>query len=456
MPDENKNRDLQRDEERRANRDPITGSPGSHPVGTGVGAAAGGAAGVAGGAAAGAAAGTAAGGPVGAIVGGAVGAVGGGLAGKAVAERVNPTEEEAHWRENYRNEPYYDPEYTYDDYAGAYRTGYMGYGKLGGTGKHFEEVETDLRNEYERDRGSSRLSWEQARPAAHAAWNRFDRHLEQYIGYDVVDRNGNHIGTLDCLWSDHTGQPAFVGVLTGWFLGKTHVVPAQSVDVSERNQRLRLPYTEEKVRNAPAYDAEEEMNEAREREIYRYYEIEQPMHSAPASTEMRAREATSRDVPPKIGTESREEATMPLTEEKVKVGKREVEAGGVRLRKVVRTEVVNQPVELRREEVVIERVPVERAQEARERASEENEVYIPLRREEAVVSKEARVREEVRVRKESHTDRQDVSETVRKEDVEIDRSGEASEEFNRGNPSSASDQVREAQTKPRSQRQRKS
>src|SRR3954467_11424837 len=54
---------VNKDDRDPANRDPITGAPGSHPVGTGVGAAAGGAAGAAGGMAAGAAAGTAGGGP---------------------------------------------------------------------------------------------------------------------------------------------------------------------------------------------------------------------------------------------------------------------------------------------------------------------------------------------------------------------------------------------------------
>ena len=65
------------------NRDPISGTPGAHPVGTGVGAAAGGIA-------AGAAAGSVAG-PVGTVVGAAVGAVAGGLAGKGVAEKVDST-----------------------------------------------------------------------------------------------------------------------------------------------------------------------------------------------------------------------------------------------------------------------------------------------------------------------------------------------------------------------------
>ena len=65
------------------NRDPITGEPGAHPVGTGVGAAAGGVA-------AGAAVGSVAG-PIGTAVGAAVGAVAGGLAGKGVAEKIDPT-----------------------------------------------------------------------------------------------------------------------------------------------------------------------------------------------------------------------------------------------------------------------------------------------------------------------------------------------------------------------------
>jgi uncharacterized protein (TIGR02271 family) len=99
-----------------------------------------------------------------------------------------------------------------------------------------------------------------------------------------------------------------------------------------------------------------------------------------------------------------------------------VEYGGLRLRKIIRTETVNQPVELKREEVVVERVPGERAR-AEGKAFEQEEIYIPLRREEAVVQKEAVVREQVNVRKRAETERQTVSEQVRKEDVEMDRSG---------------------------------
>src|SRR6476659_6480840 len=92
-----------------ANRDPITGAPGAHPVGTGLGAAAGGIA-------AGAAAGSVAG-PVGTAVGAVVGAVVGGLAGKGIAEQIDPTIEEADWRENYKARPYVGDKESFDDYG---------------------------------------------------------------------------------------------------------------------------------------------------------------------------------------------------------------------------------------------------------------------------------------------------------------------------------------------------
>src|SRR5687768_6817048 len=88
------------------NEDPITGEPGSHPVGTGLGAAVGGAA-------AGAAAG-AVGGPVGAVVGAVAGGVAGGLGGKALAENIDPTVESEYWRSNYSTRPYADKSIDYN------------------------------------------------------------------------------------------------------------------------------------------------------------------------------------------------------------------------------------------------------------------------------------------------------------------------------------------------------
>ena len=159
--DKDRNRELKKDKSR--NPDPITGAPGSHPVGTGIGAAAGGAA-------AGAAAGTVAG-PAGTVVGAAVGAVVGGLAGKSIAEKIDPTREDAYWREHH-SEQTFAADRPYDDFAPAYRVGYEGYGEFGATGTTFAQSEAELRRRYELQEAD--LPWDDARLASEAAWRKFD------------------------------------------------------------------------------------------------------------------------------------------------------------------------------------------------------------------------------------------------------------------------------------------
>ena len=165
-------KNLPKEERDRLNADPITGEPGAHPVGTGLGAV--------GGAATGATVG-ALGGPVGAVVGGAVGAVVGGLAGKGAAEVVNPTEEEAYWRTNSLNTTYFTEtrnhyhDLDYDrDYQNAYRIGYENRRHYY-THTRFEDVEPDLRSKWGQIKGSSRLTWEQAKFAVKDAWDRATR-----------------------------------------------------------------------------------------------------------------------------------------------------------------------------------------------------------------------------------------------------------------------------------------
>lgn len=166
-----------------ANPDPITGAPGSHPVGTGVGAAAGGVTGMAAGAAIGAAvSGPAA--PIGAVIGAAAGAVAGGLAGKGVAEKIDPTIEDEYWRQHHPDRPYAQPEYTYEmDYRPAYEYGWSSRQRFGEG--HFGEVEADLARGWDEAKGASRLTWEQARFAAREAWQR----VESAIPGDA-DRDG--------------------------------------------------------------------------------------------------------------------------------------------------------------------------------------------------------------------------------------------------------------------------
>lgn len=142
-------------------RDPLTGEPGAHPVGTGLGAA--------GGALAGAAFG-AMGGPFGAAAGAIAGALAGGMAGSMAGEAANPSVEEAYWEDAYTREPYYNADHDYTDYGPAYRAGIDARSTAGDTS--FEAVEPGLQAQWDSLKGSSRLSWDHARHASRAAWER--------------------------------------------------------------------------------------------------------------------------------------------------------------------------------------------------------------------------------------------------------------------------------------------
>ncbi len=163
MRTENTNRKIS-EKETDAHRDPITGAPGAHPVGTGVGAASGGAAGAAVGAMAG---------PIGAAVGLVAGAVVGCLAGKGVAEKIDPTMEDGYWKDNYPKRPYAEKNVTYDQYRPAYRTGYEGFTRY--PDRKFEQAEVDLQRDYEKSKGSSSVAWEKAKNATRDAWQRLER-----------------------------------------------------------------------------------------------------------------------------------------------------------------------------------------------------------------------------------------------------------------------------------------
>lgn len=154
-------RDPQKQESIEMNRDPITGEPGAHPIGTGLGAASG--------AIAGALIGGI-GGPIGAAAFGTLGAIAGGLAGRDAGEAVHPTGDEVHWRNSYRSEPYFSSLYNYEDYAPAYRAAWIH--RMSHPEGSWAQAEIDLKAGWEHCKDKSHLLWDDARHAAHAAWHR--------------------------------------------------------------------------------------------------------------------------------------------------------------------------------------------------------------------------------------------------------------------------------------------
>lgn len=118
------------------------------------------------------------------------------------------------------------------------------------------------------------------------------------------------------------------------------------------------------------------------------------------------------------------EAVVPVVEEELRVGKRDVEKGGVRVSTHVTETPVEEKVQLHEEHVKVERRPVDRAATAADAAFKEGTVEVIEHSEEAVVSKRARVIEEVLISKEASDRTETVRDTVRRTDVDVEEVAE--------------------------------
>ncbi len=115
-----------------------------------------------------------------------------------------------------------------------------------------------------------------------------------------------------------------------------------------------------------------------------------------------------------------DEQVIPIVEETLVVGKREVERGGVKVRSYIVETPVSESIGLREEHVSIERRPVDRAVNAADATFQDREISMTETAEEAVVAKNAVVREELVVRKDATERTEEVRDTVRHTEVEVD------------------------------------
>jgi uncharacterized protein (TIGR02271 family) len=116
--------------------------------------------------------------------------------------------------------------------------------------------------------------------------------------------------------------------------------------------------------------------------------------------------------------EDEDELRVQRSEEELRAGTREREAGVLNVRKRVVTDRESVEVPTRREEVTVDRVPAE--DEASETEIGDDEVRVPVTEEEVVVEKWPVAKEEVRIRKDVVEDTEVVEEDVRREEVDVD------------------------------------
>jgi uncharacterized protein (TIGR02271 family) len=113
--------------------------------------------------------------------------------------------------------------------------------------------------------------------------------------------------------------------------------------------------------------------------------------------------------------------TVPVVEEQLQVGKRAVQAGGVRVHTRVIEKPVQEQVQLREEHVRVERRPVDRPLTSADQPFKERVIEATETIEQPVVAKQARVVEEVNVRKDVNQRTETVRDTVRRTDVQVEQ-----------------------------------
>ena len=181
------------------------------------------------------------------------------------------------------------------------------------------------------------------------------------------------------------------------------------------------------VTYGPAFDDEQEITPEFEERVYTYFDLERPTttearraygaYYSSASTSEGGVEAAPGE---RTGVMTdKDQLRVQRTEEELRAGTREREAGAINVRKRIRTDQETMEVPTRREEVSVDRVPVEGETSGTE-IGDDDEVRIPVTEEEVVVEKRPVAKEEVRIRKDVVEDTEVVEEDVRREEIEID------------------------------------
>jgi uncharacterized protein (TIGR02271 family) len=242
-----------------------------------------------------------------------------------------------------------------------------------------------------------------------------------FRGRTLIDRDGDKIGKIDDVYEDQQGgQVEWALVNTGLFGTKKTFVPLR--DAQPVREDVRVPLEKEQVKDAPSIEPDGELSESEERRLFEHYGM--AYTTAGTTTARTAVADVDRDE-----TEGRDvsgpttDEAMTRSEEELRVGTRERESGRVRLRKYVVEDEVTQTVPVRREEVRVEREPItdanlDDATSGPEISSEEHEVV--LHEEEPVAEKRVVPKERVRLDKDVQTDERQVSETIRKEQLDVD------------------------------------
>ena len=296
---------------------------------------------------------------------------------------------------------------------------------------------------------------------------------QDFSSYRVFDEHYEEVGKVDDVFVDGNDRPQYIGVKMGFLGMKSTLVPVDLVRINDRREVLEIAASKNAIENAPGFD-DETISPEHEAEIQQYYgltsnvgdpqrdsagsyrepggdtsvdldygergETEEPVETSrprmeerpPVEEPPRVEEPRTSSQPGReeVGMSRRaedDEITIQRTEEELRTGTREREAGSVNVRRRVRTDRERVRVPKKKEEVIVERVPVE-GEPVAERPQQgsagvepgEEEIRIPVVEEEVVVEKRPVVKEELRIKKRIVEEEEIIEEDVRKEEIDIE------------------------------------
>src|ERR687897_263243 len=191
--------------------------------------------------------------------------------------------------------------------------------------------------------------------------DRFTALEDQYAGYEVYDRNGEKIGKVDDLFVDENDRAEYLGVKMG-FLGLegTSLIPWELTRVDEQGHRIEVSVDKAQVKEGPSFNDDEDITPEYENEVYSHYGLQRAqtngarggygeyygdeetgkvgpgMREGDTETgEFRGHSEDDEGVN-QSGTddlEDEDELRVQRTEEELKAGTREREAGALNVRK---------------------------------------------------------------------------------------------------------------------------
>jgi len=223
-------------------------------------------------------------------------------------------------------------------------------------------------------------------------------------GYDVFAADGEKVGDVQEV------HPHYLVVSKGFFFPTERYVPVNAI-TDVRDERVYVSVTKDQI-DSEGWDTIPDETMTTSTTYTEDIDRDRSGYSTTSDTLVSERVTDVDDG----------DITIPVVEEQLSVGKHEVRRGIVRVHKDVITEQASVNVPLREETVRVERHAVtgEYTDTIPETAFEEVDIEIPLRGEEAEVSKRAVVREEVEIDKDVIERNQQVTETVRREEVYVE------------------------------------